>query len=58
MKNWKTTVSGIITASGVAMQASENPTVKMIGLILAGVGALLLGGSSKDKNVTGGTKQQ
>jgi hypothetical protein len=40
------------------MQASDNATVKLIGLILAGLGAIIIGGSAKDNNVTGGTKQQ
>lgn len=58
MKSWKTTIGGIVTAAGVSMQASDNATVKLIGLILAGLGAIIIGGSAKDSNVTGGTKQQ
>lgn len=58
MKNWKTTVSGIIAAAGLAMQASNDSIVKVIGLILAALGTAMIGGSAKDNNVTGGTKPQ
>lgn len=58
MKNWKTTVGGIVAAAGAAMQASEDGTVKLIGAILAAVGLVLLGATAKDKNVTGGTTPQ
>jgi hypothetical protein len=58
MKNWKTTVGGIVAAAGLAMQASDNPTVKGIGWIIAAVGSIFFGASAKDNNVTGGSKQQ
>lgn len=58
MKSWKTTIGGVLSAAGVAMQASDNGTVKLIGAILGAVGLILLGGSAKDNNVTGGTVQQ
>lgn len=58
MKNWKTTVGGILSATGIAMQASDNPTVKLIGYFVAGAGVLLIGASAKDNNVTGGSINQ
>jgi poly(3-hydroxyalkanoate) synthetase len=58
MKNWKTTIGGILAATGTAMQASDNQTVKVLGYVLGGIGLLLLGGAAKDKNVTGGSTQQ
>lgn len=58
MKNWKTTLGGILSAAGVSMQASNDNTVKIIGGVIAAVGLLLLGGGAKDRNVTGGTTQQ
>lgn len=53
MKNWKTTLGGILAATGTAMQASDDPTVKIIGYVIGGVGLILLGGASKDHNVSG-----
>lgn len=58
MKNWKTTLGGVLTASGIAMQASDNGTTKIIGVVTGIIGSLLLGGSAKDSNVTGGTTAQ
>lgn len=58
MKNWKTTLSGILTASGLSMQASSDKTVQLIGWIVAAIGAVLLGAVSKDHNVTGGSTLQ
>jgi putative effector of murein hydrolase len=58
MKNWKTTLSGIITASGVGMIQSDDPTVQLIGKLLAVIGPVLFGFFAKDNNVTGGTVAQ
>lgn len=58
MKNWKTTLGGILAAAGVSMQASNDSTIKIIGGVVAALGLLFMGGSAKDKNVTGGTTQQ
>lgn len=58
MKSWKTTLGGVLAAAGTAMQASENSNVKLVGAIAGAVGLFFLGISSKDNNVTGGTKQQ
>jgi hypothetical protein len=58
MKNWKTTIGGLVAAAGLSMQASDDQKVKMIGYVLAGIGTLFFGINAKDNNVTGGTKQQ
>ena len=58
MKNFKTTIGGIITALGAACTQSNDKTVQIIGLILAILGPLLLGAVAKDANVTGGTVAQ
>ena len=55
MTNWLPTVGGIITAAGIAMAKSDDPTVKMIGQILSILGPVLLGVAAKQFNVTGGT---
>lgn len=53
MKNWKTTLGGILAAAGTAMQSSDDSTVKIIGQIAGVIGLILLGSSAKDHNVTG-----
>lgn len=62
MKNWKTTVSGVLTILGgiaaggkliVAGQMTEGIGV-IITAVTAGIGLL----HAKDNNVTGGTVQQ
>lgn len=53
LQNWKTTLGGFITATGLAMQASDNPHVKLAGWLVAGLGATITGVYAKDKNVTG-----
>jgi hypothetical protein len=58
MKNWKTTLGGILSAAGIGMAGSGNGTMHIVGTIIASVGALLMGGAAKDNNVTGGTTQQ
>ena len=58
MKNWKTTIGGLLTAIGLSVGASEDPKCHLIGTIVAGIGALIIGGAAKDKNVTGGTTPQ
>lgn len=54
MKNWKTTLFGLIGAAGAAMQTSSNHTVSLIGLIIVASGIAGIGAMAKDKNVTGG----
>lgn len=58
MKSWKTTLFGAMTAAGIGMAQADDPTVKMIGQILAVLSPILLGFFSKDKDVTGGTVVQ
>ncbi len=56
--NWKTTVSGIVTALGVALTQMSDPTLHAIGVILTGIGSLLIGLTAKDHDVHGGTVAQ
>ena len=56
MKNWKTTIGGLLLTIGLAISQSED--LKHFGLIAQGIGGLLLGLSAKDNNVTGGTVPQ
>ncbi len=58
MKNWKTTLSGFITALGVTLSQSDDAILRTIGIVLNVAGPLILGISSKDNNVTGGSVQQ
>jgi fructose-1-phosphate kinase PfkB-like protein len=58
MINWKTTVSGIVAALGVALTQINDPIIHAIGVILSGVGALLVSLTAKDYNVHGGTVAQ
>jgi hypothetical protein len=58
MKNWKTTVAGIVLSIGGSLQLSDDSTVKSVGAILVGIGGLFLGLFAKQYNVTGGTIQQ
>ena len=55
-KNWKTTVSGVLSALGVlfpmfGLSAELGQAVTVVGLALLGL-------FSKDSNVTGGTVEQ
>lgn len=56
MKNWMTSLGGIMMAIGTSLNQSDDATMKLIGGVMAAVGALLLGIAAKDFNVTGGTK--
>ena len=58
MKNWKTTIGGILLGIGTPMAATGEGIYKTIGVALATVGGLILGISAKDNNVTGGTVKQ
>lgn len=55
MKNWKTTIGGLLMTIGLALGQAEE--LKYVGLVLQGIGGLLLGWAAKDNNVTGGTVQ-
>lgn len=54
MKNWMTTIPGIITLIGVIFNAWQTKTVNWADLQGALVGLGLI--AAKDFNVTGGTK--
>lgn len=58
MKSWKTSLASTVAACGLAMQASDDENVKLIGQVLSIIGTFLIGFFSKDNNVTGGTRQQ
>lgn len=53
MKNWQTTVSGIVFAVGTALSASDDQMIKHIGIAVQGVGGLLGFIWAKDRGVTG-----
>lgn len=53
MRNWKTTLSGIVTTIGYSLAQNDNPTYKLIGEILTGLGLVFMGASGKDHDVTG-----
>lgn len=58
MKNWKTTIAGILTAVGLLgykIIAKQPITAEDIALAAAAVG---IGSAAKDHNVTGGTTPQ
>ena len=48
MKNWKTTVGGILAAAGQYLATDENVWVKLAGQIISGVGLILLGVAAQD----------
>jgi hypothetical protein len=49
MKDWKTTLCGILAAVGTYLQNSTNPTLVFIGQILTSGSLLFLGYHSGDK---------
>ena len=48
MKNWKTTLGGIVAAVGSYLVNSQTGVLNIIGQVLAVVGTLLLGHSAAD----------
>lgn len=48
LKNWKTTLGGIMLTVGIALTASNNTTTHLIGVILSAAGALLGGSTAAD----------
>ena len=58
MKNWKTTVGGILLGIGTPLAAAGEGIYKTIGVALATAGGLIVGLAAKDNNVTGGTIKQ
>jgi ABC-type Fe3+-siderophore transport system permease subunit len=62
MKNWKTTIAGLILAASLGIAQADPATVGTRANKWAGfaavIAAALLGVSAKDKDVTGGTREQ
>lgn len=59
MKNWKTTVCGLVGAIGTYLVTVTEPEwISVVGKILVGLSVAGLGLFAKDNNVTGGTVQQ
>jgi hypothetical protein len=56
MKNWKTTLSGLLAAAGQILSIFGVPVE--VGQAVSVVGLFLVGLFAKDSNVTGGTKAQ
>jgi hypothetical protein len=56
MKDWKTTIGGLLLTIGLALAQSEE--LKNYGLILQGIGGLLLGFAAKDSNAASGAAKQ
>lgn len=48
MKNWKTTLGGVIAAVGTYLTNSQVGVLNIVGQILNIVGVLLLGGAAAD----------
>lgn len=57
MKNWKTTLFGILTGMGYMFLQAISGGMKPKDAVL-GVGIAVLGSLAKDSNVTGGTVKQ
>lgn len=61
MKNWKTTLCGVVAAAatGVAASyASSDPVIAKIAGVIAAIATAALGFFAKDSNITGGTVSQ
>jgi len=58
MKNWKTTLGGLVAAIGPIVAPVLPPQWSWIGAALTALGTGFLGYSAKDSNVTGGTVKQ
>ena len=56
MKNWKTTVAGLLAAAGQILGIFGVPVE--VGSAVSVIGLFILGLVSKDSNVTGGTVSQ
>jgi hypothetical protein len=56
MKNWKTTLSGLVTAGALFAKVKWNIDIPTEGIVA--VGLFLIGYFSKDHNVTGGNVEQ
>ena len=63
VKNWKTTLAGLVVGIPLILHGSGVDHVGHVGStdwlgIVSGIGALFMGAYSKDHNVTGGSVQQ
>lgn len=56
MKNWKTTLSGVLSGSGIILPLFGVPAE--VGQAVSVLGLFLIGLFAKDSNVTGGTVSQ
>lgn len=56
MRNWKTTVAGLLAAAGQILSIFGVPVE--VGAAVSTIGLFILGLFSKDLNVTGGKVQQ
>ena len=56
MKNWKTTLAGLLAAAGQILGIFGVPVE--VGNAVSVIGLFILGIFAKDKNVTGGTVNQ
>jgi len=57
MKNWKTTVCGIVAASAAGVAATymaSDPMIAKIAGVIAAIATGAMGILAKDRNVTGG----
>ena len=52
MKNWKTTLAGILLGVGTPLATAGDGIYKTIGTIAATIGGLLLGFAARDANVS------
>ncbi len=50
MKNWKTTLGGILGSVGIALTASANPTVHIVGLGICASASIWFGWHAADKS--------
>jgi hypothetical protein len=51
MRNYKTTISGIIAAAGSYLSSSQTGWLQALGYVLQAVGVLMLGAAAKDHDV-------
>ena len=52
MKNWKTTLGGLLVGAGQFLPQMLPADWQWLGATLTGIGGVLLGASARDSNVT------
>jgi hypothetical protein len=52
MKNWKTTLGGIMAAIGQYLTQAESGWLNIAGQVISGIGLLLLGAAAQDSSVS------